>query len=159
MTFDGKRYTFSGACEYVLVQDSCDGSSASTFQIQAQNVPCGSSGLTCTKKVSIIVNNTVIVLEREKRPRVSPLPGSSSSSSVTAIFQIRELHFFTVLETEFGLTVTWDKGTRIYVTLDPKFKGQWVSCIFCVSSGSEILKYSYDARQTQRQLQQQQQQP
>ena len=138
MTFDGKRYTFSGACEYVLVQDSCNGSSASTFQIQTQNVPCGSSGLTCTKKVSIILNNTVIVLEREKRPCVSPLPGSSSTSSATTIFQIRELHFFTVLETEFGLTVTWDKGTRVYVTLDPKFKGQWVSCIFCVSSGNEI---------------------
>jgi len=133
ITFDGRRYTFSGACEYVLVQDSCNGSSVGTFQIQVQNVPCGSSGLTCTKKVSIIINNTVIVLEREKKPVVSPLPGSAGPR-VTSSFQIRELHFFTVLETQFGLTVTWDRGTRLYVTLDPKYKGQWVSCIFlCVS--------------------------
>jgi len=124
ITFDGRRYTFSGACEYVLVQDSCNGSSVGTFQIQVQNVPCGSSGLTCTKKVSIIINNTVIVLEREKKPVVSPLPGSAGPR-VTSSFQIRELHFFTVLETQFGLTVTWDRGTRLYVTLDPKYKGQW----------------------------------
>lgn len=130
ITFDGKRYTFSGACEYVLVQDSCNGSSASTFQIQAQNVPCGSSGLTCTKKVSIIINNTVIVMDKGKVPVVSPLPGSVPGLTMSANIRLRELHLFTVLETELGITVTWDRGTRLYITLDPKFKGQSVSCIF-----------------------------
>ncbi|KAM7447623.1 hypothetical protein ABFA07_004168 [Porites harrisoni] len=128
ITFDGKRYTFSGACEYILAQDSCNGSSADTFQIQVQNVPCGSSGLTCTKKVSVIINNTVITLEREKTPVVSSLPGASTVH-MNGKFQIRELHLFTVLETEFGLTVTWDRGTRLYITLDPKFKGR--TCGLC----------------------------
>ena len=129
ITFDRRRYTFSGPCEYVLVQDSCNGSSLGTFQIQVQNIPCGGSGLTCTKKMSIIINNTVIVLEKEKIPVVFPLPGSVDSS-VTTSFQIRELHFFTVLQTEFGLTITWDRGTRLYITLDSKFTGQWLSRIF-----------------------------
>lgn len=131
ITFDGRRFTFSGACEYLLAQDSCNGSSSGTFQIQAQNVPCGSRGLTCTKKVTITINNTLIVLEREKTPVVSSLPGAAGSST-TARFQIRESHFFTVLETDLGLTVTWDRGTRLYITLDPKFKGQWERCRFSV---------------------------
>lgn len=124
ITFDGRRFTFSGACEYLLAQDSCNATSTGTFQIQAQNMPCGSSGLTCTKKVTITINNTLIVLEREKAPVVSPLPGASGSS-ITVRFQISERHFFIVLETDLGLTVTWDRGTRLYITLDPKFKGQW----------------------------------
>ena len=87
-------------------------------------MPCGNSGLTCTKKVTITINNTLIVLDREKTPVVSSLPGAVGSS-YTAGFQISERHFFTVLETDIGLTVTWDRGTRLYITLDPKFKGQW----------------------------------
>ena len=53
---------------------------------------------------------------------VSPLPGTSSSS-MTAKYKIRDIHFFTILETNIGLTLMWDRGTRLYVTLDPKFKG------------------------------------
>lgn len=129
ITFDGRRFTFSGVCEYLLAQDSCNATSTGTFQIQAQNVPCGSSGLTCTKKVTITINNTLIVLEREKTPVVSSLPGAAGSS-FTAGFQISERHFFTVLEIDIGLTVTWDRGTRLYITLDPKFKGQWEKSSF-----------------------------
>lgn len=75
--------------------------------------------------MSVIINNTVITLERGKTPVVSSLPGASTVR-MNGKFQIRELHLFTVLETEFGLTVTWDRGTRLYITLDPKFKGQLV---------------------------------
>ena len=123
ITFDGRRFTFSGACEYLLAQDSCNATSAGTFQVQAQNVPCGNSGVTCTKRVTITINNTLIVLEREKKPVVSSLPGAAGSS-FTVGFHISERHFFTVLETDIGVTVTWDRGTRVYITLDPKFKGQ-----------------------------------
>ena len=72
----------------------------------------------------------MIVLEKGKVPVVSPLPGSVPGSTTSANFKLRELHLFTVLETELGITVTWDRGTRLYITLDPKFKGQSVSCIF-----------------------------
>ena len=75
--------------------------------------------------MSVIFNKTVITLERGKTPVVSSLPGASTVH-MNGKFQIRELHLFTVLETEFGLTVTWDRGTRLYITLDPKFKGQLV---------------------------------
>ena len=123
ITFDGRRYPFNGACDYVLAQDSCDGTSSVTFQIQAQNVPCGSSGVICTKKVIITLNNTVVTLEREKDPVISARPGAGGLNIIER-FQIRERHFFTMLETGFGLTVTWDRGTRLYITLDPKFKGE-----------------------------------
>ena len=94
-------------------------------------MPCGTTGLTCTKKVTITLNSTVVTVEREKSPVVLPLPGAAGSR-MTARFEIRERHFFTVLETDFGLTVTWDRGTRLYVTLDPKFKGQWEGqCFLC----------------------------
>lgn len=124
ITFDDRRYTFSGACDYVLAQDSCNDASSRTFQIQAQNVPCGNSGVTCTKQVTITLNNTVVTLERDQHPVISSRPGAAALSMIEE-FQIREHHFFTVLETGFGLTITWDRGTRLYITLDPKFTGEW----------------------------------
>lgn len=47
-TFDGNHFAFQGACKYTLVRDA---SPESTFEIIVENVPCGTAGVTCTKKV------------------------------------------------------------------------------------------------------------
>ena len=47
-TYDGKRYTFEGRCEYVITEDHCKGTKG-TFRIQASNVACMSGGKTSTE--------------------------------------------------------------------------------------------------------------
>ena len=43
-TFDGKHYSFMGACSYELVTEVNN-----AFSVTVENVPCGISGVTCTK--------------------------------------------------------------------------------------------------------------
>ena len=82
-TFDEKKFDFSGQCEYTLievkklsrgevqtcndarpwqtpnlcvcfVQDYCDESSG-TFRVITENVPCGSTGTTCSRAIKIFM--------------------------------------------------------------------------------------------------------
>ena len=49
-SFDGNHFSFMGACTYVL-SEAVD----SSFRVLVTNVPCGTSGITCTKAVRIII--------------------------------------------------------------------------------------------------------
>ncbi|XP_067607884.1 mucin-5B [Pseudorca crassidens] len=57
ITFDGERYSFEGSCEYTLAQDYCAGNDASngSFRIVTENVPCGTTGVTCSKAIKIFL--------------------------------------------------------------------------------------------------------
>ena len=62
VTFDGRRFSFLGDCEYVLAQER-----GGLFSVTAENVPCGSTGVTCTKSVTMRVGNTAIHLLRDRK--------------------------------------------------------------------------------------------
>lgn len=59
MTFDGLAFTFPGACEYLLVREA-----GGRFTISAQNLPCGASGLTCTKALTVRLQSTIVHMLR-----------------------------------------------------------------------------------------------
>eukprot|EP00070_Physeter_catodon_P027686 XP_028334580.1 mucin-5AC [Physeter catodon] len=120
ITFDGRRYSFSGACEYTLLQDHCggNGSAQDGFRVITENVPCGTTGTTCSKAIKIFLGSyelklsygNVEVIEKEQ----GQLPP----------FSIRQMGTYLVVDTDVSLVLLWDKGTSIFLRLSPEFKGR-----------------------------------
>ncbi|XP_066271768.1 von Willebrand factor-like [Branchiostoma lanceolatum] len=115
-TFDGKEYDYQGECEYVLVRSK--DSNGHQFSITTENIPCGTSGVTCTKSVTVSHGSGKQV-RRITLVRGKPIVADRGSG-----FYVRTAGMFLFLATEFGLSVQWDKGTRVYVKLDPMHKNQ-----------------------------------
>ncbi|KAL4601504.1 hypothetical protein GN956_G25863 [Arapaima gigas] len=57
ITFDGKRFTFNGGCEYTLTQDYCSNNNNAngTFRVITENIPCGTTGTTCSKAIKLFL--------------------------------------------------------------------------------------------------------
>nr|XP_058925252.1 mucin-5AC [Kogia breviceps] len=120
LTFDGRRYSFSGDCEYTLLQDRCggNGSAQDAFRVITENVPCGTTGTTCSKAIKIFLGSyelklsdgNVEVIEKEQ----GQLPP----------FSIRQMGTYLVVDTDVSLVLLWDKGTSIFLRLSPEFKGR-----------------------------------
>ncbi|XP_073488988.1 LOW QUALITY PROTEIN: SCO-spondin-like [Aquarana catesbeiana] len=119
ITFDGRSFTFLGDCQYVLARED-----HGLFTVTTENVPCGSSGITCTKSVVVMIGNTIVHLLRGKEVTVNGvgvrLPKMYSGNGII----LEQAGLFTILITQLGLSVLWDGGTRVYVKLDPSFRGR-----------------------------------
>uniref|UniRef100_A0A8D0BZ37 VWFD domain-containing protein n=1 Tax=Salvator merianae TaxID=96440 RepID=A0A8D0BZ37_SALMN len=120
ITFDDKRYIFSGKCEYTLVQDHCgqNSSTQGTFRVITENVPCGTTGTTCSKAIKVFLENYELILSEKhheviQRGDGGPLP-----------YRIRSMGIYLVIETKSGLILLWDKKTSIFIKLSADFKGQ-----------------------------------
>ncbi|XP_073715696.1 mucin-2-like [Misgurnus anguillicaudatus] len=118
ITFDGKRYTFDGNCEYTLIRDFCGPTNATgTFRVLTENVPCGTTGTTCSKAVKIFLGNKELkltdggfeVLQRESGEDIP--------------YRIRVMGMYLVIEANNGLVVMWDQKTSMFIKLSPNFKG------------------------------------
>ena len=79
-----------------------------------ENVACGTSGVTCSKMIEITVGEpgtpTFFKLQLVRGQDVVPDAGSP--------FSVREVGEFVYIDTPFGLSIQWDKGTRVYVRLE-----------------------------------------
>lgn len=73
VTFDGLALTFPGACEYLLMREA-----GGQFTVSAQNLPCGASGLTCTKVLTMWLQSTVVHMLRGDRDAEGWWPPSSA---------------------------------------------------------------------------------
>nr|XP_025142814.1 mucin-5AC isoform X4 [Bubalus bubalis] len=118
LTFDGRRYSFSGDCEYTLLQDHCggNGSAQDSFRVVTENVPCGTTGTTCSKAIKIFLGSYELKLSDGKLEVIETGPRPP--------YSIRQMGIYLVVDTEMGLVLLWDKGTSIFLRLSPEFKGR-----------------------------------
>lgn len=91
-----------------------------SFDISIQNVPCGSLGTSCSKSLTIRISSggeqESLTLTRDK-----PLPLYELRKHLT----LRQVGLFVIVEApDLGLIIHWDKGTRVYVKIDPQWKNK-----------------------------------
>uniref|UniRef100_G1N8Z1 Mucin-5AC n=1 Tax=Meleagris gallopavo TaxID=9103 RepID=G1N8Z1_MELGA len=118
-TFDGKRFDFEGDCEYVLIQNYCGrkGLNQGTFRVITENIPCGTTGTTCSKSIKVFLENYELVLSDGHSDVIQRSPGGEMP------FQIRSMGIYMVVDTTVGLILMWDKKTSIFIKLSPSFQG------------------------------------
>ncbi|KAM9495184.1 mucin-2-like [Clarias gariepinus] len=114
-TFDKQRFGFSGDCSYIALQDKC-GNKTGTFHVITENVPCGTTGTTCSKAVRIVLGRTELVLSDGKVTEIK----AEYCSSV----KLRNVGLYLVIETDIGLTVLWDRKTTVQIILQPQHMGE-----------------------------------
>ncbi|XP_014875306.1 SCO-spondin [Poecilia latipinna] len=119
VTFDGRCYSFLGDCQYVLAREN-----SGLFSVTAENVPCGSTGVTCTKSVTLSLGNTVIHLLRGKAVTVNGMPVSLPKTYSGSGLALERAGIFVALSSRLGITLLWDGGMRVYVRLAPHLRGQ-----------------------------------
>uniref|UniRef100_A0A8D0NMY9 VWFD domain-containing protein n=1 Tax=Sus scrofa TaxID=9823 RepID=A0A8D0NMY9_PIG len=118
ITFDGKYYDFDGHCSYVAVQDYCGQKSPQgSFSIITENVPCGTTGVTCSKAIKIFLGRTELKLEDKHRTVIQRDVGHHVA------YTTREVGQYLVVEASVGVIVIWDKKTTVFIKLAPSYKG------------------------------------
>ncbi|XP_032367717.1 mucin-5AC [Etheostoma spectabile] len=118
VTFDDKRFDFNGECEYTLLQDYCGtGQSNGSFRIITENVPCGTTGTTCSKTIKIFLEDNEFQLKDENFQVVK-----SNSQVIPA--QVHKMGIYLVVMIKPGLVLMWDQKTSLFIKLSPQFQGQ-----------------------------------
>ncbi|XP_053219037.1 mucin-5B-like [Podarcis raffonei] len=120
ITFDDKRYIFNGKCEYTLVQDHCgqNNSAPGTFRVITENVPCGTTGTTCSKSIKVFFGNYDLILSEERHELIQ------RGDEGQVPYKIRYMGMYLVIEANNGLILLWDKKTSVFIKLRDDFKGQ-----------------------------------
>ncbi|XP_068115920.1 mucin-2-like [Hyperolius riggenbachi] len=119
ITFDGKRYSFSGSCEYTLAQDHCgQAGNNSTFAIITENIPCGNTGATCSKTIKVFLGSYEIILMEEHIKEVH------KDIRGVAPYKLRYMGIYLVIEVDNGLILMWDRKTSIFIKLSKDFEGK-----------------------------------
>ncbi|OCT57106.1 hypothetical protein XELAEV_18003984mg [Xenopus laevis] len=119
ITFDKKFYDFDGSCEFVVAQDYCgDSASNGTFRIITENIPCGTTGVTCSKSIKIYLGNTELKLTN------SHMEKKFGESETEVKYRVREVGLYLIIHTSSDLSLIWDKKTSLLIRLPSSYKGK-----------------------------------
>ncbi|XP_026705984.1 mucin-2 [Athene cunicularia] len=119
ITFDGKFYDFDGRCDYVATQDFCgDRNSSGSFSIITENVPCGTTGVTCSKAIKMFLGKTELKLEDKDYKE------NQRDTGDDVRYWNRTVGLYLVIEASNGVMLIWDKKTTVFIKLTPDYKGK-----------------------------------
>ncbi|CAM5120384.1 unnamed protein product [Eretmochelys imbricata] len=118
ISFDGKYYDFDGHCEYVAAQDYCGEDPRGSLSIVTVNVPCGTTGVTCSKAIKIFLGKTELKLEEKQYVEIQRDVGDHVR------YWNRTVGLYLVIEASNGVMLIWDKKTTIFIKLTPNYKGK-----------------------------------
>ncbi|XP_073687677.1 uncharacterized protein [Garra rufa] len=112
-TFDQQRFGFRGECSYTAAQDKC-GNKMGVFHVITENIPCGTTGTTCSKAVIILLGRTKLELS-DKIVKATDI-----GSGPQIKYNERNIGMYLVIDAEIGLTVLWDRKTTVHIILQPQ---------------------------------------
>ncbi|XP_053177491.1 mucin-5AC-like [Scomber japonicus] len=119
MTFDQKRFTFDGDCEYILTEDFCGSAESNgSFRVITENVPCGTTGTTCSKTIKVFLGSTELILTEGNYQLLS------KENEEAVPFRYSTVGIYLVVEANNGLILIWDRKTTLFIKLSPKYKGR-----------------------------------
>uniref|UniRef100_A0A665VPY0 von Willebrand factor n=1 Tax=Echeneis naucrates TaxID=173247 RepID=A0A665VPY0_ECHNA len=116
ISFDGLKYSFPGLCQYVLVQDLCNGGDGS-FRVLVENEACGIVGHRCAKAIKVFYQGGLIVMQHGEVKMTRPVLQGSG------VEIIRSGQFYTLLLGK-HISLSWDKGTHLLVHIAASYRGR-----------------------------------
>ncbi|XP_067874724.1 IgGFc-binding protein-like [Heterodontus francisci] len=125
ITFDGTRYNFMGTCVYKLSVLCSKDADLTHYEVLVQNNHRGSKAVSYTKVVTVKVYQTTIVLSVAEPQRIlvngllSALPYYFDTDRIS----IYRSGWTAVVQTDFGLKVTFDWQSHVTVTLPSTYSG------------------------------------
>ncbi|XP_069497528.1 IgGFc-binding protein-like [Ambystoma mexicanum] len=126
-SFDGRRFDFQGTCKYVLSEFRGVNSTLPDFRVEVTNEHWQGMRVAVTKEVFISVYQTQIYLQSGRRGTVQingviqTLPVNLGPHGGSVVIFMNGA--YTVLKTDFGLTVNYDMSYSVFITLPAVYKG------------------------------------
>ncbi|KAK6166495.1 hypothetical protein SNE40_023168 [Patella caerulea] len=118
ITFDGKPYNFQGNCDFILAKST--EFDRDQFQIITENVPCEGPGVTCSKAIEFTIGEP----GTPDFYRLNLVRGKPIMVDSKAPFDITDVGNSVIVNTPGGISLSWDKGTTVYVQLSAEHMGK-----------------------------------
>ncbi|XP_067284502.1 mucin-2-like isoform X2 [Pseudorasbora parva] len=119
-TFDSKWYKFDGHCQYTLVKDA---GSSGQFAIKSESVPCCDESLTCSRAISVELLGAVTLMLSDMK--VTERLQAGDALLAEPLYSIHTVGLYIIITApKLGITVIWDKHTRVTIQLEPQWRGR-----------------------------------
>ncbi|XP_043093499.1 mucin-2-like isoform X2 [Puntigrus tetrazona] len=119
-TFDSKWYRFDGHCQYTLVKDA---GSTAQFAVKTESVPCCDESLTCSRAISVELLGAVTLMLSDMK--VTERLQAGGAVLAEPLYSIQTVGLYIIISAPgLGITIIWDKHTRVTVQLQPQWRGR-----------------------------------
>ncbi|KGL77782.1 hypothetical protein N309_09612, partial [Tinamus guttatus] len=114
-TFDSVTHDFMGNCTYTLAKVCSNGTSLPYFNIEAKNEQRGNPTVSYVREVLVEVYGERIAIVKNERSQVNGERRTLPVSAAGGAIRVSVSGLYIVLETDFGLTVSYDADHSVEV--------------------------------------------